>query len=86
MYCNNLTKGLNGKLRCKLSKQQIILDMCKNCSNFILVKNKTINKASKKRIFVNKETYKKVYERDKGKCRLCGITKDLQLHHIMRTW
>lgn len=32
--------------------------------------------------FVTKETYEKVFKRDKGRCRLCGTTQTLQLHHI----
>lgn len=80
MKCKYLSKCLNGKLRCKLLKQQIILGQCKNCLNFILIANKPIKKVSKK-INVKKEIYNKVYERDKGRCRLCGRT-DIQLHHI----
>ena len=81
--CKNLSKKLNGTLQCKIYKNSIVtLNFCKNCSNFILVKNKGIKKVSSKRIFVSKETYQKVYDRDKGKCRLCGTTEKLQLHHI----
>ena len=32
--------------------------------------------------FVTKETYEKVFNRDRGRCRLCGTTQTLQLHHI----
>lgn len=65
-------------------KQQIILTQCKNCSNFILIRNKGINKVSKKKVTVSKETYNKVFERDNGICQLldnncCG---KLELHHI----
>ena len=31
---------------------------------------------------VSDATYKAVYERDKGRCRLCGKSQYLQLHHI----
>lgn len=82
MGCKFLSKSLNGKLKCKFSKQVITLDCCENCLNFILVRNKGINKVSKKRKFVSKEIYDKVYERDKGCCRLCGNDK-IQLHHII---
>lgn len=44
-----------------------------------------INKVSKKKETVTKKIYNAVLERDKC-CRLCGINKDLQLHHIMRSW
>lgn len=83
MYCKYLSKCLNGKFKCKLNKTYIsyLID-CKNCSKRILVKNKPIKKVSDKRIFVTQEIYDKVFERDKGKCRLCGNT-NIQLHHIL---
>ena len=86
MYCKNLSKSLKGNLRCKYYKKDISsLDTCKSCLNFILAKNKPIKKISKKRIFVLKETYDKVLNRDKQKCRL--LNKDcnggLELHHIV---
>lgn len=34
-----------------------------------------------KRITVTDKTYEEVYERDGGRCRLCGAT-NIQLHHI----
>jgi len=82
MYCKYLSKCLNGKLKCKLLKQVITLDKCKNCLNFIVEANKPIKKVSKKRIFVKKQIYDIVYERDKGKCRLCENTQ-VELHHII---
>lgn len=84
MYCKYLSKSLNGKIRCKFNKTSIIITECKNCLNFEPKANKGINKVSNKRVFVAKETYNKVYERDKGRCRLCGSSQNLQLHHIMR--
>lgn len=85
MYCKNLSKKLNGKLRCKLSKQQIILDQCKKCPNFHSQKNEDIKKTSSKRIFVSEETYDNVFVRDKGNCRLRDSTcfGKLELHHIV---
>ena len=46
------------------------------------MRNKPIKNVSKNRIFVKKEIYDKVYERDKGKCRLCG-SNQIELHHIV---
>ena len=83
--CKNLKirqKQYNKYFYCYLLKQVITLDCCENCLNFILVRNKGINKVSKKRKFVSKETYWKVYERDKGCCKLCG-NNQIQLHHII---
>lgn len=83
-YCKYLSKTFQNGFKCKLYKKHInlLLD-CKNCSKFILATTKPINKVSKKRIFVTEETYKKVYERDKGICQLCGTSQNLQLHHIV---
>lgn len=86
MYCKYLSKCLNGKIKCKLSKTYISYNTdCENCLKRILVKNKPIKKVSNKRIFVKKEIYDEVYERDKGKCRLKDITcnGELELHHIV---
>ena len=83
MYCKYLSKTLQNGFKCKKHKRHIIYPLeCKNCSDFILVKNKGINKVGKKRIFVKSEIYEQVYERDKGKCRLCGTSLNLHLHHI----
>ena len=86
MYCKYLSKSLNGKIKCRYYKRYIIsLLECKSCSNLIYKVNKPIKKVSNKRITVTKETYNKVMERDKYKCRLCGTGLNLHLHHIMRT-
>lgn len=90
MYCKNLLKRQKHYkivFYCKYYKKYIDYHIeCKNCLNRILVKNKPIKKVSSKRIFVTKETYEKVYNRDKGKCALCGTSLNLHLHHIMRSW
>lgn len=84
MYCKYMTKSLNGKIKCKYYKRYIDYSIdCKNCSNRNLVRNKPIKKVSKNRIFVKKEIYQQVYERDKGKCRLCGTSLNLHLHHLV---
>ena len=85
MYCKYLSKSLNGKLRCKLSKTITYITECQKCLKFEPRMNKGINKRSSKRITVTKETYNKVFERDKGKCRLADITCNgaLELHHIL---
>lgn len=84
MYCKYLSKCLNGKIKCRYYKRHITsLSECKNCLEFNLKRNKPIKKISNKRIYVTEETYNKVSERDKGKCRLCGTTNNLHLHHIV---
>lgn len=84
MYCKYLSKSLNGKLRCKISKKIITLDQCSKCLKIDFKKNKGINKVSKKRIFVEKDIYNQILDRDK-KCRLADGTCEgaLQLHHIL---
>ena len=84
MYCKYLSKSLNGNLRCKLSKTITYIDECKKCLKFEPRVNKPIKKVSNKRITVTEETYNKVMQRDKYKCRLCGTSLNLHLHHIMR--
>ena len=73
-YCIFLLKRSRQKkivFYCKEYKRYIDYQLdCKNCLKRNLVRNKGIKKVSKKRIFVTKETYNKVYDRDKGKCRL----------------
>ena len=34
MYCKYLSKSLNGKLRCKISKSITYIDNCKKCLKF----------------------------------------------------
>lgn len=85
MYCKYLSKSLNGKIKCRLYKRYIIsLLECKNCSDLIYKANKPIKKVSNKRITVTEETYNKVMQRDKYKCRLldCTCYGKLELHHI----
>lgn len=54
----------------------------KKLSKANLRRNKGINKISKKKITVSKETYQEVYERDKGLCQLCGSNNWIEAHHI----
>ena len=84
MYCKYLSKSLNGNLRCKLSKTITYIDECKKCLKFEPRVNKPMKKVSNKRIIVTEETYNKVMERDKYKCRLLDYTcyGKLELHHI----
>lgn len=87
MYCKNLLKRHRQTkivFFCKKNKRYIdIWNDCQNCRDFILVKNKPIKKVSNKRITVTKETYNKVMQRDKYKCRLCGTPFNLNEHHIV---
>ena len=87
MYCKNLLKRqrkYKPYFYCKALRKEIILPCDENCSNFLFVRNKPIKKVSNKRITVTEETYNKVMKRDKGRCRLCGTSLNLHLHHIMR--
>lgn len=85
MYCKYLSKALNGKIKCKLSKTIININECKKCLKMQPRVNKPIKKVSKKRITVSEETYRKVFERDKGVCRLKdkNCNYGLEYHHIV---
>jgi hypothetical protein len=84
IYITYRTKKYKKYKFCRLNKQ-VILDECKNCSNFILKRNKPIKKVSNKRITISKQTYEKVFERDKGCCRLTdeNCNGELNAHHII---
>ena len=85
MYCKNLLKRqrkYKPYFYCKALRKEIILPCDENCSNFLFVRNKPIKKVSNKRITVTEETYNKVMKRDNYKCRLCGTSLNLHLHHI----
>ena len=45
-------------------------------------KGNGIGQKSNKKESVTDEVYNAVYNRDKGQCRLCGTSLNLQLHHI----
>lgn len=64
-------------------KGQINAEKCCVCEFKEYKKQKPIKKVSKKRIFVSKETYNKVYTRDSGSCQLCGAYQNLHAHHIL---
>lgn len=82
-YITIRTKNYKKYFYCRLNKKIInYTTECIKCVKSEPRKNKSVNKVSKKRITVTKETYDKVIERDDYKCRLCGATQNLQLHHI----
>lgn len=66
----------------KCLKNDMNRQMCYDCNEVEYKKYKLMNKISKTRVFVSKDTYNSVYNRDTGKCRLCGAS-DIQLHHII---
>lgn len=73
MYTYCTLKHLEGTLKCEI---------CHSCDEVEYKKINKIKKVSKTRVFVSKDTYNSVYNRDKGKCRLCNAS-DIQLHHII---
>lgn len=82
-YITVRTKNYERYFYCRLNKIAVNYSIdCKKCLKIEPRANKSINKVSKKRVTVAKETYDKVIKRDNYKCRLCGATKNLQLHHI----
>ena len=76
------TKNLKPYFYCIEKKKQVNQDCYKKCLKFNSRANKGIKKVSSKRKVVSKETYNKVFERDKGLCRICG-NYQIELHHIV---
>lgn len=71
MYCKNLSKALNGNLKCKKYKRVLlILDECKKCLNFEPRVNKTIKKKSNKQQKLEKSRYS-ILTDDLEHCYIC---------------
>jgi len=86
MKCKNLLirkRNYEPYFYCKEFRRIISLLECENCLKRNLVRNKGIKKVSNKKIIVTADTYKKVVERDKYRCKLCGTSQNLHLHHII---
>ena len=82
-YITIRTKNYEKYFYCRLSKKIInYTTECIKCVKNEPRKNKGINKVSKKKITVTQDTYNKVMQRDNYRCRLCGTSLNLQLHHI----
>lgn len=71
-------------LFCYKLKKETTFNICNNCNDFMIVRNKPIKKVSKNRITVKKEIYQQVYERDKGKCVMLNYEckGKIELHHV----
>ena len=83
-YITIRSKNYEKYFYCRLNKKIInYTTECIKCVKNEPRKNKGINKVSKKRITVKEETYNKVMQRDNYKCRLCGTSLNLQLHHVI---
>ncbi len=72
-YCTKLKKEIQDCKDCDLKEYKEIKP---------IKVNKPIKKVSKRRVTVTKQVYECVYTRDEGKCVLCGLKRQLQLHHI----
>ena len=82
MYCKNLSRSLNGKLRCKISKQQVILEQCKKCLKFNPRVNKAIKKKSSKLKKIEKERFS-ILTDNLEKCYYCS-RKANHIHEIYK--
>jgi len=80
MNCKYLSKCLNGKLRCKLTKQQIILTQCTNCLKKQPRKNLAIKKRSNKLKKKEQERYS-IFTNDMERCYHCG-GKATDIHEV----
>ena len=77
------TKNYEKYFYCRLNKKIInYTTECIKCVKNEPRKNKGINKVSKKKITVTQDTYNKVMQRDNCRCRLCGTSLNLHLHHM----
>lgn len=91
-YCIILKKEIVDCYQCTQKSYQNPTNFKRNthlASNYTLrqksalkSKKRGINKMSKKKEKVTKETYDFVFKRDEEKCRICGSKKMLELHHI----
>lgn len=78
------TKNYEKYFYCRLNKKIInYTTECIKCVKNEPRKNKGINKVSKKKITVTQDTYNIVMQRDNYRCRLCGTSLNLHLHHII---
>ena len=83
-YITVRTKNYEKYFYCRLNKKIInYTTECTKCVKSEPRKNKSINKVSKKKITVTQDTYNKVMQRDNCRCRLCGTSLNLQLHHVI---
>jgi 5-methylcytosine-specific restriction endonuclease McrA len=83
-YLTIRSKNYEKYFYCRLNKKIINYTIeCIKCVKNEPRKNKGINKVSKKKITVTQDTYNKVMQRDNCRCRLCGTSLNLQLHHII---
>lgn len=89
IYFKRRSKNYKYYLYCTYYKKEIELNDCKNCikkeyKEIKPIKSyKPIKKVSNKRVTVAKQVYECTYNRDGGKCVLCGSKRQLQLHHIL---
>lgn len=71
-------------LFCYKLKKETTFNVCNNCNDFMIVRNKPIKKVSNKRITVTEETYNKVMQRDNYKCVMLNYEckGKIELHHV----
>ena len=82
-YITIRSKNYEKYFYCRLNKKIINYTIeCIKCVKNEPRKNKSINKVSKKKTTVTQDTYNKVMQRDNCRCRLCGTSLNLHLHHI----
>ena len=82
---SNSTITLLDCIRCTKFKQTSVnsINITNNNKSVLKRVKMPLNKVSKKRIFVSKNTYEEVFNRDKGLCALCSSSFSLQYHHIL---
>ena len=81
MYCIYLSKSLNGKLRCKISKTITYIDNCKKCLKFEPRVNKPIKKVTDKQKELNKNRFS-IFTTNFNKCFYCGKEGKMDIHEV----
>lgn len=69
-------------LYCIKRRSAVEFEACRQCDEKVFKRPTPIKIARKTKETVSKETYNKVFARDKGQCALCGKQQDLHLHHV----
>ncbi len=81
----NSTITLLDCIKCTKFKQTSVksINITHNNKSVLKRVKMPLNKVSKKREFVTKDTYNAVMLKCNSKCVLCGTAQNLQLHHIV---
>ena len=80
MYCKNLYRRMNGKLRCKIIKQEITLSYCAKCREFEPRNNTPMKKKSSKLKKLENNRFS-IFTKDLKRCYYCH-KKATDIHEV----